>query len=106
MKTWLVAPVALSISIGAAPAARADGASDYLSGLDAAHIAYSNPATALDIGNSICQQLHRNAAPDVAAQAALRAGYEPGQAGKILFFASHALCPDTAAAVDRWGDSP
>lgn len=106
MKPLLLLSVALSVAIGAVPAAHADASADYLSSLTEAKISYSNPATALNIGNSICQQLHNNAAPDVAAQAAVNAGYEAGQAGKILFVASHTLCPDTAAAVDKWSNSP
>ena len=43
---------------------------------------------------------------DVAAQAAVNAGYGGETAGKILYAASHALCPDTAAAVDKWGSTP
>jgi hypothetical protein len=47
-----------------------------------------------------------NVDPGKAVEAALNAGYGGEQAGKILFAASHQLCPDTAAAVDKWSNSP
>jgi hypothetical protein len=106
MKTLTYSLVALSMLVGFAPAARADSSADYLSILDQAKISYSNPTTAINIGNSICQQLHSNASPDVAAQAALTAGYGAETAGKFLYAASHTLCADTGAAVDKWGSTP
>jgi Protein of unknown function (DUF732) len=106
MKLLRSSLVALSLLVGFAPVAGADSSADYLSILDTAKVSYSNPATAINIGNSICQKLHSNAAPEVAAQAALDAGYNGETAGRILYAASHALCPDTAAAVDKWGSTP
>jgi hypothetical protein len=98
--------VALLLPVGFAPVAGADSSADYLSILDSAKVSYSNPTTAVNIGNSICQQLHNNAAPEVAAQAAMNAGYPAETAGKILYAASHTLCPDTAAGVDKWLNTP
>jgi Protein of unknown function (DUF732) len=105
MKTLTSALVTLSILVGFAPAARADASADYIAALNQNQISYSNSATALNIGNSICQQLHSNATPEVAAQAALNAGYVAKDAGKILSIASHTLCPDMGPAIDKWANS-
>jgi len=106
MKTLTASLVGLSMLVVSAPVAYADSSADYLAILDSAKISYSNPTTAINMGNTMCQQLHNNAAPDVAAMGALNAGYTGEQAGKILYAASHALCPDTGAAVDKWANTP
>jgi 20S proteasome alpha/beta subunit len=106
METLTSPLVALAILVVSAPVAGADSSADYLASLDKAGITYSDPATATSIGNSICQQLHNNAAPEVAAQAALNANYNATQAGKILYVASHTLCPDMAPTIEKWVNSP
>jgi Protein of unknown function (DUF732) len=105
MKTLTSALAALSILIGFAPVARADASADYIAALNQNQISYSNAATALNMGNSICQQLHSNATPEVAAEAALNAGYAAKDAGKILSIASHTLCPDMGPAIDKWANT-
>lgn len=106
MKTLISSLVAVAILVGSPPVARADSSTDYLAILDQNKISYGNPTTAINIGNSICQQLQSNVDPGKAVEAALNAGYGGEQAGKILFAASHQLCPDTAAAVDKCSNTP
>jgi Protein of unknown function (DUF732) len=105
MKALLTALAALSTLV-LAPIAHADSSADFLASLDKAQISYSDPTTATNLGNTICQQLHNNADPGTAAAAAINAGYPALQAGKILYIASHTLCPDTVAAVEKWGNTP
>jgi hypothetical protein len=106
MKASLTALAALSTLAAFAPVAHADSSADFLASLDKAQISYSDPTTATNLGNTICQQLHSNADPTTAATTAVNAGYPAYQAGKILFIASHTLCPDTAAAVEKWSNTP
>jgi hypothetical protein len=106
MKTLTSSLVALAILVGFAPSARADASGDYLASLDKAQISYSDPTTATNMGTSICRQLQSNAAPEVAAQTALNAGYNGTQAGKILYIASHTLCPDMGPAIEKWSNTP
>jgi len=106
MKTLPVSLAALSILVGFAPVAHADNSADYLASLDKAQISYSDPTKAVNIGNTVCQQLRSNIAPETAAEPALNAGYTAGQAGKILYVASHTLCPDMGAAVEKWSNTP
>src|ERR1700692_292658 len=105
MKALTSSLVALSILVGFAPIARADASADYLAALDSNQISYSNATIALNMGNSICQQLHSSATPEVAAQAALGAGYAVKDSGKILSIATHTLCPDMGPAIDKWANS-
>jgi hypothetical protein len=100
----VLAPLTALVSV--APAARADSSADYLASLDTAQISYGNATTALNIGNSICQQLRSNAAPEKAVTAALNAGYGAEQAGKFLYISSHTLCPDMGPAVEKWVNTP
>jgi hypothetical protein len=106
MKTLTMSLVALPILVGFAPVAHADNSTDYLASLDTAKISYSDPTKAISMGNTVCQQLRNNIAPETAAQAALDAGYTANQAGKILYVASHTLCSDMGAAVEKWSNTP
>lgn len=99
-------PVALSTLVGFVPVAHADSSADYLASLDKAQISYSDPAKAVNLGNSVCQQLHSNPDPTTAGMVAVNAGYSADQGGKILYIASHTLCPDMGPAVEKWSSTP
>ena len=103
LAAWLVA---LSVLVGSAPVAHADDAADFLAFLDKDQIAYSNPATAVNMGNGICQQLRSNPDPGSVLDPVFNAGYSGRQAGLIVFAATRTLCPDMAPVVDKWPNSP
>lgn len=106
MKALTMLLITPAVLAGFAPVAGADSSADYLSSLDKAQISYSDPIAAVSTGNSVCQQLHSNTDFTNAVATAVNAGYGGTQAGKILYIASHTLCPDMGPAVEKWANTP
>jgi len=106
MKTLTALLVALSILVGFAPVARADNSADYLAQLDKMQIPYSDPADAINIGNTACQQLRSNVDPGTAIAAIADEGYTGAEAGQIAGAAASAFCPDMVPVLHKWADNP
>ena len=106
MKALAALLAALSTVVGLAPVARADNTADYLASLDKMSIPYSNATNAVNIANTLCQQLRNNVEPGTAVVAITNSGYTGTQAGQIAFAATRTFCPDMSPVVDKWANTP
>jgi hypothetical protein len=95
---------AMGMGIAPAPAAHADAA-QYLVTLNVGHVSYSDPVSAINMGQSVCDKAHNGVSFDAIGGDVQRTGYSSLDAGFIMGAAVECLCPDLGPAMDRWSNS-
>ncbi len=99
----LIALIAAGVGPAVAPPAWADSSDDtFIATLDGTGVPYTSKSAAVNVGRSVCDQLHNGVGFKKVALIAMGSGLTPVQAGKLMSAAVGAYCPDEGDALHNW----